>query len=77
MLRCLNYRKRFSKENYSYRMIQNKLKKDDVDEILMSICHILNGIGISRQAGINWDLNGSQSHKDKKEGQSSHATFRY
>ena len=45
--------KRLSKENYSYRGIQNKLKEEDVDVSLSSICRILNGIGISRQAGIN------------------------
>ena len=45
--------KRLSKENYSHRVIQSKLKEEDVDVSLSSICRILNGIGISRQAGIN------------------------
>ena len=34
-------------------MIQNKLKRGDVDVSLSSICRILKGIGISRQGGIN------------------------
>ena len=45
--------KRLSKENYSYRVIRSKLKKEDVDVSLSSICRILNGIGINRQATMN------------------------
>lgn len=45
--------KRLSKENYSYREIQNKLKEEDVDISIMSICRILKNIGIRRQALSN------------------------
>ena len=45
--------KRLSKENYSHRVIQSKLKEEDVDVSLSSICRILNGIGINRQATMN------------------------
>ena len=45
--------KRYSKENYSYRVIQSKLKEEDNDVNLSSICRLLNGIGINRQATMN------------------------
>ena len=45
--------KGFSKENYTYSVIKNKLKEEYVDVSLSSICRVLNGIGISRHAGIN------------------------
>ena len=42
--------KRLSKEHYSYREIKNKLKEEDVDVSIASICRVINNIGISRQA---------------------------
>ena len=45
--------KKLSKENYSYREIQNKLKAEDGDISIMSICRILKNIGIRRQALSN------------------------
>ena len=41
---------RLSKENYSYRQIKNKLKDEDVDVSVSTICRVLNNIGIRRKA---------------------------
>ena len=45
--------KRLFKENYSYRQIKNKLKEEDLDISISSICRILNNIGINRRALSN------------------------
>lgn len=42
--------KRLSKENYSYRQIKNKLKEENVDVSISSICRILKNVGIRRRA---------------------------
>ena len=40
--------KRLSKENYSYRQIKNKLKEENIDVSIMTICNFLKNIGIRR-----------------------------
>ena len=42
--------KRLSKENYSIRKIQEKLKEEQVNVCIMTICRIINNVGIRRQA---------------------------
>lgn len=49
--------KRLSKEHYSYREIKNKLKEEDVDVSIASMCRVINNIGISRQALNNGEKN--------------------
>jgi hypothetical protein len=48
--------KRLSKEKYSYRQIKNKLKEEDVDVSISTICRILKNIGIRRTATSNKQL---------------------
>ena len=45
--------KRLSKEKYSHRQIQNKLKVENVDVGISTICRILKNIGIRRSATNN------------------------
>jgi arginine repressor len=49
--------KRLSKENYSYTQIKKKLKEEDIDVSVASICRVLNNIGIGRQALNNGEKN--------------------
>ena len=42
--------KRFSKENYPYRQIRNKLKQEGASVSISTITRVLKNIGIRRQA---------------------------
>ena len=58
--------KRLSKEKYSYSQIKQKLKVENVDISISTICRILNNVSISRQAAFSNEPKPKNSTKPAK-----------